>query len=829
MANIVVRYIGSSASGVLAAKEIAAANKESALTSTAAWDAFGKKTGGTFGNVASLSSKFAKLTSSPWVAAGVVAGVAIVAIGKASLDAASSFDVAHARLVAAAQAAGQSFTTVGGTVSAFDYRMQQLGFSAKDSEGSLARLTGATGNVGRATKLASEAADVARFKNEDLITATQQLTTIVSGGTRGFRTFGISLKYASGEVKSHTELMRELDDEIRGQAIAYTKTLAGQEDILRASLTNLATTIGHSVLPIVLTYEQTLGKLLSALHGVSSEVKLFEAQNKSAGQNILGTIFSMRGAIDVLTLGTYEFWLRGTKSTEKASGALKTNKDQVTDTSYAYLGLSTSVKTAAAAMDAISALAAKGVNLQIAVTGGQQSVQDALQALYHPDTGGGGGGGKTAAAAAIDQRQKELTLRDAMIGVKDAARGVHDAQDALTRAHKDQATAAHELGTAQQNLRTVLQGVASDSTAARIATDNLTSAQNAAAGSKLDVADAKRNLAKAKNDGRSSGFAIADAKQTLTSDLANGASQEQVIKDQVAYNDAVLDGANNNEAIRRAQLALSDAIVAAHGKTRALKTAQVDLNGTLHGFAKNSKEAKDAQDQLTGAEQNWKDAGRTVQDAMRQIITATGNVSDAQLALVKAQADISGALESSTTTAGNKVKALQTRVNDAATAVLGLATAFGQADFQITGSIGHMLQSQINYLKVESAANPLIAKLLSSAISSLEETLQAQQIHQGIYKNVSLSHSPNWSGKRAGGGPVSGGMPYMVGEMGRELFVPRTDGDIVPHGGSFRTGANVINITFTGPVMGADVERVVDQAAQNIIRKNGYWRGVTTR
>jgi hypothetical protein len=35
---------------------------------------------------------------------------------------------------------------------------------------------------------------------------------------------------------------------------------------------------------------------------------------------------------------------------------------------------------------------------------------------------------------------------------------------------------------------------------------------------------------------------------------------------------------------------------------------------------------------------------------------------------------------------------------------------------------------------------------------------------------------------RANGGPVSAGMPYIVGEEGYELFVPKTSGTIVPHG-----------------------------------------------
>lgn len=40
------------------------------------------------------------------------------------------------------------------------------------------------------------------------------------------------------------------------------------------------------------------------------------------------------------------------------------------------------------------------------------------------------------------------------------------------------------------------------------------------------------------------------------------------------------------------------------------------------------------------------------------------------------------------------------------------------------------------------------------------------------------------AGAKAGGGPVSGGSPYLVGEKGAELFVPTQSGTIIPNGGS---------------------------------------------
>lgn len=46
---------------------------------------------------------------------------------------------------------------------------------------------------------------------------------------------------------------------------------------------------------------------------------------------------------------------------------------------------------------------------------------------------------------------------------------------------------------------------------------------------------------------------------------------------------------------------------------------------------------------------------------------------------------------------------------------------------------------------------------------------------------------------RASGGPVSAGQPYMVGEQGRELFVPKQDGAIIPNGALGGGGDFIIN------------------------------------
>lgn len=57
---------------------------------------------------------------------------------------------------------------------------------------------------------------------------------------------------------------------------------------------------------------------------------------------------------------------------------------------------------------------------------------------------------------------------------------------------------------------------------------------------------------------------------------------------------------------------------------------------------------------------------------------------------------------------------------------------------------------------------------------------------------------------RASGGPVAAGMPYMVGERGRELFVPKAPGMIVPNSVVRGMGGTNVSITMANDFRGAD-------------------------
>lgn len=66
---------------------------------------------------------------------------------------------------------------------------------------------------------------------------------------------------------------------------------------------------------------------------------------------------------------------------------------------------------------------------------------------------------------------------------------------------------------------------------------------------------------------------------------------------------------------------------------------------------------------------------------------------------------------------------------------------------------------------------------------------------------------------REHGGPVSGGMPYIVGERGPELFVPNQSGQIIPNGqGTTSSAAAGGNQTIVVKIGDEVVARVVANA-----------------
>ena len=140
-------------------------------------------------------------------------------------------------------------------------KMSALGFSTSATEGAYKTLISATGSTTEATKLMTMAADLARYKHEDLATAAMTLEKGTMGNARAFKEFGITLDTTLPKNQAITKAMDELNQKIGGQAVGYTHTFAGEIQVLKAKFDDVAVKVGAVVIPI-------LTKLMEFITGV---------------------------------------------------------------------------------------------------------------------------------------------------------------------------------------------------------------------------------------------------------------------------------------------------------------------------------------------------------------------------------------------------------------------------------------------------------------------------------------------------------------------------------------------------------------------------------
>ena len=76
---------------------------------------------------------------------------------------------------------------------------------------------------------------------------------------------------------------------------------------------------------------------------------------------------------------------------------------------------------------------------------------------------------------------------------------------------------------------------------------------------------------------------------------------------------------------------------------------------------------------------------------------------------------------------------------------------------------------------------------------------------------------------KASGGPVSAGSPYVVGELGPEVFIPNVNGTIVPND-RVSAGGPTVNVIFQGQVIGDErtISAYVTKACNKAIKEAVY-------
>ena len=168
-----------------------------------------------------------------------------------AIKAVEDTQVATERLSTALNNAGQNTAANRDEIQKTSETMSKLGFATAATEGAYGTLITATGSTTEATKLMAMAADLARYKHEDLATAAQTLARGTTGSAKAFKELGITLDSNLPKNEAIAKAFDELNQKIGGQAVGYTHTFSGEMEILKAKFDDVAVKVSAVVMPIL--------------------------------------------------------------------------------------------------------------------------------------------------------------------------------------------------------------------------------------------------------------------------------------------------------------------------------------------------------------------------------------------------------------------------------------------------------------------------------------------------------------------------------------------------------------------------------------------------
>lgn len=188
---------------------------------------------------------------------GFLAFSSASALLRDSIDAARGAAVAQRSLAAQLKANGESWKANRDQVERVAFSYGKFGFANEEVVQSLTVLDRATGNITKATRLQTLAAEIARVKNIDLAAAAAVVGKVFGGQETALRRAvpGLS-KNAKG-----MDLIREAQRKLAGQAAANTTAA----ERFHAILHNTEEIIGAALLPVLNRYLNVLGGWLEKM------------------------------------------------------------------------------------------------------------------------------------------------------------------------------------------------------------------------------------------------------------------------------------------------------------------------------------------------------------------------------------------------------------------------------------------------------------------------------------------------------------------------------------------------------------------------------------
>ena len=182
------------------------------------------------------------------LAAGtVIAGKALWDMGKAAAEDAQQQAILSKALK---NSAGATDKQVAATEDWITAQGKAFGVADDKLRPALATLARATGDVGKAQKLASLAMDISAATGKDLTAVSLALAKGQNGQTAGLGKLGVNMKDATGHAVSFAEAQKRLNDKFGGSAQTNAQTFSGKMARLRLMFDETKESIGAKLLPV---------------------------------------------------------------------------------------------------------------------------------------------------------------------------------------------------------------------------------------------------------------------------------------------------------------------------------------------------------------------------------------------------------------------------------------------------------------------------------------------------------------------------------------------------------------------------------------------------
>ena len=148
-----------------------------------------------------------------------------------------------------------------------------LGFSDTETLQSISKLTVALGNPAQALKVLGITADLARTNQIGLAESATLVSKAVAGNSRAFASLGLKIDKNLTPLNAFNKLLSQANAKVGGAAKAYSTTLGGALDVMRAKADHAKAVLGQALAPTITKLAEIATKYLApVLEGLAHNI-----------------------------------------------------------------------------------------------------------------------------------------------------------------------------------------------------------------------------------------------------------------------------------------------------------------------------------------------------------------------------------------------------------------------------------------------------------------------------------------------------------------------------------------------------------------------------